>query len=121
MIWILGLRLTVITIIWGLNCLIKNVDVIVSSSSLHPSSTFEMYVARKVVMIFCLKRFVTICLVGCHPSISKLISSVWSFIILFTYKNNCCLIDGPCLLSNLLCGRVFNRWLKMVHGNCHID
>jgi len=28
-IWMLGLRLTVATIIWGLNCFIKNVDVIV--------------------------------------------------------------------------------------------
>ncbi len=43
-----------------------------SSSSLHRSFTFEMFVQNKVMMIFCPTYFVTICLVGHQPSISRM-------------------------------------------------
>ncbi len=67
----LGLKLMVIIIIWGFNCLIKNVGSL-SSSSLCPSFAFEMYVPCKVVTIFHLKHFVAIRLVGHRLSISKM-------------------------------------------------
>jgi hypothetical protein len=73
-IWMLGLRLMVVTIIWGLNCLIRMSMLLSLSSSLHPSFAFELSIPHKVVMIFQLEHFVTIRLVGCCFSISKMLS-----------------------------------------------
>jgi hypothetical protein len=55
---------------WGMSMSLS------SSSSLCPSSTSKMFVPCKVVMIFQLKHFDTIFLVGCRPSISKMPSLV---------------------------------------------
>jgi hypothetical protein len=40
-------------------------------------------------------------------NIYNAIIRVWSFIVMFTYKSNCCLINGPLPSSNSMCGRVF--------------
>jgi hypothetical protein len=67
----------VATIIWGLNCLINNVDVIIIIIIIvTPLLAFKMSVPHKVVMIFQLERFVTIHLMGRRPSISKIPSLV---------------------------------------------
>jgi len=46
------------------------------SSSLRPSSVSKVFVPHKVVMVFWLKHFDTIRLVGCWPLISKMPSLV---------------------------------------------
>jgi hypothetical protein len=50
-------------------------------------------------------------------NIQNAIMGVWSFIIMFTYKNNCCLNTGPLPLNNSTCGQIFNRWSKIIHGS----
>jgi hypothetical protein len=72
-----------------------------SLSSLSPSSASEMFVTCKLVMMFCHNLF------GGTPSlnIQNAIIGVWSFIILFAYQNNCCLINWPLPSSNLMCGQ----------------
>jgi hypothetical protein len=63
----------------------------------------------------------------CHNSFGGLLSfniqnvimDVWLFIIMFTYKSNCCLNSGHLPLSNSTCGQVFNMWLKLIHGYYH--
>ncbi len=110
----------VVTIIWGLNCLIKNVIFIVIIIIVAPLLCFwNVYPMQGcddiLPQTFCHNSF------SGAPSfnIQNAIIGVWSFIIIFTHKSNCCLNNGSFPLSILTCGRVFNRWPKMVHGNCH--
>jgi hypothetical protein len=62
-------------------------------------------------------------LFGEAPSfnIQNAITGVWSFITMFTYKNNYCLISGPLPSNKSMCGLIFNRWPKTIHGSCHND
>ncbi len=43
-------------------------------------------------------------------NIWNVIIGVWLFIIMFTYKNNCCLNNGFLPSNNLTCRWIFNRW-----------
>ncbi len=99
-----------VTIIWGFNCLIKNVNVIIIIAPLfHLWKVCPMQGWDDISpQTFCHNL-----LGGMSPfNIQYASINVWSFIVLFTYKNNCYLINQPFPSSNLMCGRVLNRLLK---------
>jgi hypothetical protein len=100
--------------------LIRNVDVIVIIIIVTPFLCFLSVCPMQgcddiLARTFCHNSF------GGAPSfnIQNAIINVWFFIIMFIYKSNCYLNNGPLPLSNSTCGQVFNRWPKTIHGNYH--
>jgi hypothetical protein len=59
-----------------------------SSLLLHHSFTSKVSIPHKVVMIF----WLNIVTIHSTLNIQNVIIGVWLFIIMFTYKNNCCWI-----------------------------
>lgn len=50
-------------------------------------------------------------------SIHNAIIGMWSIIILFSYENHCCLNRWSFPKSDLSCGWISNRGMKMAHGS----
>ncbi len=121
-IWMLGLRFMVVIISWGLNCFIRNVSVIVIIIIIVPFLHFWNVCPTQgcddiSVWMYCHNLFSG----ASSFNIQNAMIGVWSFIIMFTYKSNCCLNNGLPPSSNSTCERVFNKWLKMIHWNYHSD
>ncbi len=119
-IWMLGSKLMVVTIIWGLNCFIKSVSVIVIIVIVAPFLCFwSVYLTQSCDDISPWTFWHNLFHGVLSFNIQNAIIGVWSFIIIFTYKNNCCLNIRHLPLNNSTCGWVFNRWPKTIHRSCH--
>jgi hypothetical protein len=118
--WMLGSRFTVVTIISGLNCPMKNVSVIIISIISVPFLCFWSVCPTQgcvdiLAWMFCHNSFGGVL----SFNIQNAIIGVWSFIIMLICKSNCCLNSGLLPLYNLTCGQVFNMWPKIIHWSYH--